>query len=61
MQTGFIIAMALCESAVLFGLVGVFMTWNNYAYLLFALGALGEVLHFPRREQLMSAYYKQAR
>lgn len=61
LQTGFIIAMALCESAVLFGLVGVFMTWNNYAYLLFALGALGEVLHFPRREQLMSAYYKQAR
>ncbi|MET0624451.1 MAG: hypothetical protein ABW250_15830 [Pyrinomonadaceae bacterium] len=59
LQTGFIVAMALCESAVLFGLVGVFTTWNDYAYLLFALGALGEVLHFPRREQLMSAYYRR--
>ena len=60
LQTGFVVAMALCEAAVLLGLVGVFVTWNDYAYLLFALGALGEVLHFPRREQLMSAYYKQA-
>ena len=60
LQTGFIVAMALCESAVLFGLVAVFITWNDYAYLLFALGALGEVLHFPRREQVMSAYYKRA-
>jgi F0F1-type ATP synthase membrane subunit c/vacuolar-type H+-ATPase subunit K len=60
LQTGFIVAMALCESAVLLGLVGVFVTWNDYAYLLFALGALGEVLHFPRREQLMSAYYRRA-
>lgn len=59
-QIGFIIAMALSEAAVLFGMVGIFVTWNDYAYLLFALGALGEALHFPRREQLMAAYYKQA-
>lgn len=58
LQTGFLVAMALCEAAVLLGLVGVFMTWNDYAYLLFALGALGEALHFPRREQVLSAYYK---
>ena len=41
-QTGFIVALALCEAAVLFGLVGVFVTWNDYAYVLFALGALGD-------------------
>jgi hypothetical protein len=58
LQTGFIVAMVLCEAAVLLGLVGVFMTWNDYAYGLFVLGALGEVLHFPRREQVQSAYYK---
>ena len=58
LQTGFIVAMVLCEAAVLLGLVGVFITWNDYAYLLFALGALGEALHFPRREQVQAAYYK---
>ncbi|HEX6186149.1 MAG TPA: hypothetical protein VFZ44_19830 [Pyrinomonadaceae bacterium] len=58
LQTGFIVAIVLCESAVLLGLVGVFLTWNDYAYALFALGALGEALHFPTREQVFSAYYK---
>jgi hypothetical protein len=56
MQTGFILALVLCEAAALMGYVGVLVTWNNYAYLLFALGALGEILHFPSRDQLLSAY-----
>jgi hypothetical protein len=58
MQAGFTVVMALCESAVLFGLVGVFVTRNDAAYLLFALGALGMLLHFPRREQVESAFRK---
>ncbi|HEX8189048.1 MAG TPA: hypothetical protein VF586_11895 [Pyrinomonadaceae bacterium] len=58
LQTGFILALALCESAVLFGLAGLFITWDDYAYGLFALGALGEALHFPRREQVTPAYFK---
>ena len=58
LQVGFIFALVLCEAAVLLGLVGVFVTWNDYAYALFALGALGEALHFPTREQVQSAYYK---
>lgn len=58
MQAGFILAMALCESAVLFGLVGVFATRNDAAYLLFALGALGMLLHFPRREQVEATFRK---
>ena len=58
LQTGFLVAMVLCEAAVLLGLVGVFATWNVYAYGLFALGALGEALHFPRRGQVQSAYFK---
>ncbi len=60
LQTGLILAMALCEAAVLFGVVGLFITWNDYAYALFALGGLGEALHFPRREQVFSAYYKSS-
>jgi F0F1-type ATP synthase membrane subunit c/vacuolar-type H+-ATPase subunit K len=57
-QTGFIIAEALCESAALFGLLGLFITWNDYAYGLLALGALGQLLHFPRRDELAAAYRK---
>jgi hypothetical protein len=60
-QAGFTVAMAFCESAVLFGLVGVFVTRNDAAYLLFALGALGMLLHFPRREQVQAAFYKSMR
>jgi F0F1-type ATP synthase membrane subunit c/vacuolar-type H+-ATPase subunit K len=59
LQTGFILALVLCEAAVLMGLVGLFVTWNDYAYGLFALGFVGELLHFPRREPVMSAYFKQ--
>ena len=58
MQAGFTVAMALCESAVLFGLVGIFATRNDASYLLFALGALGMLLHFPRREQVEAAFHK---
>ncbi|HEX8559292.1 MAG TPA: hypothetical protein VF668_14395 [Pyrinomonadaceae bacterium] len=58
LQTGFIVAMALCESAAILGFVGLFITWNDYAYLLFALGALGEALHFPRRGQVEAASRK---
>ncbi|HEX7312368.1 MAG TPA: hypothetical protein VF297_00360 [Pyrinomonadaceae bacterium] len=58
MQAGFTLAMALCESAVLFGLVGIFATRNDASYLLFAIGALGMLLHFPRREQVDAAFQK---
>ena len=57
-QSGFIIAVTLCETAALFGLMGLFVTGNRYAYLLFAVAALGIILHFPRREQFHAASYK---
>jgi F0F1-type ATP synthase membrane subunit c/vacuolar-type H+-ATPase subunit K len=57
-QTGFILALVFCEFAVLLGLVGLFVTLNRYAYALFVLGALGQLLHFPRRDQLAAAYGK---
>jgi F0F1-type ATP synthase membrane subunit c/vacuolar-type H+-ATPase subunit K len=55
-QTGLIIAVALCESAALFGLVGLFVTGDAYSYVLFAVGAVGLLLHFPSRERLAAAY-----
>jgi F0F1-type ATP synthase membrane subunit c/vacuolar-type H+-ATPase subunit K len=57
-QTGFIIAEVLCESCVLFGLIALFITWNDYAYALFVLGALGQLLQFPSRDQLAATYKK---
>ena len=59
LQQGFIIAVVLCETCVLIGLLGLFTTWNDYAYTLFALGALGIALHFPRREDVAATYYKR--
>jgi F0F1-type ATP synthase membrane subunit c/vacuolar-type H+-ATPase subunit K len=58
-QIGFIFALAFCEFSALLGLVGLFVTHNSYAYALFVLGALGQLLHFPRREQLAAAYRKR--
>ena len=58
MQAGFILALALCEVAALMGMVALFVTLSKYAYLLFALGALGMLLHFPRREQVEAAFGK---
>lgn len=60
LQTGFIVALVLCEVAALLGVVGVFVTQSNFAYALFALGALGQALHFPTRDQVLSVYYKPA-
>jgi hypothetical protein len=60
-QAGFILAMALCEAGVLMGMVGIFATRNDAFYLLFALGALGMLLHFPRRAQVEAAYRKGLR
>ncbi len=55
LQSGFIIAVILCESAGLFGLIGLFVDGNPLAYLLFVVAASGIVLHFPRREDLQAA------
>jgi len=57
-QTGFIIAAALCEAAGLLGFVGIFVSHSAESFLLFALGAFGLLLHFPRRGQLAAAYRK---
>lgn len=55
LQTGFILSVVLCETAALFGLVGLFADGNPAAYLLFVVAAAGMVLHFPRREDVMAA------
>jgi hypothetical protein len=57
-QTGFIVAVAMCEAGALFGLVDLMVTGNNYYFVVMLIGALGILFHFPRRDQLLGAMYK---
>ncbi len=57
-QTAMIIGCALCEAISLFGLVLAFAQNYQYFFLWFALGILGIILHFPRRENLIAASYR---
>lgn len=58
-QTAMIIGCALCEATTLFGLVLAFAQNYQYFFLWFALGILGVILHFPRRDNLIAASYKR--
>ena len=58
-QSGLIIALALCEASSLFGLVLAFAFDYPYFFLWFALGIIGMILHFPRQTDLLAAGYKQ--
>ncbi len=58
-QTGLLIACALCEAISLLGFVLAFAFSYQYFFLWFALGILGIILHFPRRENVIAANYKR--
>jgi len=58
-QTGHIIAFALCESAALLGFVDFLVTGNRYYYVMFVIALIGLLLHFPKRDQIAAAAYRQ--
>ena len=58
-QTATIIGCALCEAISLLGVVLAFAFSYQYFFLWFALGIIGTILHFPRRENLVAASYKR--
>jgi len=58
-QTGLIIAIALCEASSLIGLTLAFAFDYQYFFLWFALGIVGVLLHFPRQSDLLAAGYKR--
>jgi hypothetical protein len=58
-QTGLIIACALCEVISLLGLLLAFAFSYQYFFAWFALGILGIILHFPRRDTVIAASYKR--
>ena len=57
-QTGIIIALALCEASSLIGMCLAFAFDYQYFFAWFALGILGVLFHFPRQTDLLAAGYK---
>ena len=57
-QQAYFVALALCEAAALFGLLDFFLTGHRHYYILFIIAALGQLLHFPRREHVVNAFSK---
>jgi hypothetical protein len=58
-QTGLILAYAFCEATSLLGIVLAFAFSYQYFFVWFALGILGIILHFPRRDDVVAASYKK--
>ena len=58
LQSAHIVSLALCESAALFGVVDRFVTASQTSWLLFAIAAIGILLHFPRKDQIRAVSYK---
>jgi len=52
LQSAYIIGMALCESAALFGLLDHFVTGSNISWFSFLFALTGMVLHFPKKDHL---------
>lgn len=57
-QQAYIVAWAITEVGGLLGVLDFFMTGNRYYYLLFMIAAVGQLLHFPRREHVLNAWAK---
>ena len=57
-NTGFIVAAALCEVGALLGLLDFLVALDRYYFLLMGVALLGMLLHFPRRSDLEAASYK---
>jgi drug/metabolite transporter (DMT)-like permease len=57
-QQAYIVAWAITEVGGLLGVLDFFTTGDRYYYLLFMIAALGQLLHFPRREHMLNAWGK---
>ncbi len=54
----YIVALALCESAALFGILIHFVTGSASFYVAFAVGVIGILLHFPQKKHLQDVFFK---
>jgi hypothetical protein len=54
-QTGYVLAFALCEVASLLGMIDHFANGSRYYYVGFIFAGAGLLLHFPRKQHLLDA------
>lgn len=57
-QQAYVVAFVLCEAALMLGVVTYFVTGSPYYVAAIAIGALGILFHFPRKQHLLDATYK---
>ena len=58
-QQAYIVAWAIIEIAALLGVFDFFVTGHRHYFLLFIIAVCGQLLHFPRRQHLLDASFKQ--
>ena len=54
----YIAALAICESAALFGVIIHFVTGSASFYVAFGLGIIGMLLHFPKKKHLLDVLFR---
>ena len=59
-QQGYVMTWAITEVPALLGLLDYFLTNDRYYYVLLIIAALGFLLHFPRREHVVNAAFKNS-
>ena len=59
LMNAYIISFALSESAALFGVLDHFVSGSRYYRFSFIMAALGMLLHFPKKDQVRAASFKQ--
>ena len=58
-QVAYVVSFAFCEVPALLGLVDHFVTGSKYYGVGFSVAALGMLLHFPLKKNLIAASYRQ--
>jgi hypothetical protein len=61
LQQGYILAWAVSEGAALLGLLDFFATGNRFYYAGLVIGAIGQLVNFPRRQDILAAAFKAPR
>ena len=57
-QQGYVTGFAMCEVAVILGVLIHFITGSSYWVIAIAIGSAGLLLHFPRKQHLLNATFK---
>jgi hypothetical protein len=58
-QQGYIVAFAIAEVPALLGILDFFATGNRYYFVPMIISALGQLLHFPRRQHVVDASFNR--